>query len=73
MTNLALLNIRVSGSTCEGQEKGAENERVIWATLGALKEEVSDTGCEGVDWIDLAWDKVKWKASENTAINILGP
>jgi hypothetical protein len=73
LTNFTLLNIRVLGSTYEGQEKRVENESDLMETLGVVKEEVSDIWCEGVDWIDLAQDRVQRKDSENTAMNLLLP
>jgi hypothetical protein len=39
-------------------------------TLGVVKEEVSDIGCEAVDWIDLAEVRLQWKAFENTEMNL---
>jgi hypothetical protein len=33
-----------------------------------LKEEID---CEGVDWVQLGQDRVKWRALVNTVMNIL--
>jgi len=32
-----------------------------------------ETGCEGVNWIHLAQDRVQWSAPVNTVMQILAP
>jgi hypothetical protein len=35
-----------------------------------IKLYVKEIGCEGVNWIELAWDKTQWQAFVNTLINV---
>jgi hypothetical protein len=38
-----------------------------------IRIDVGEIGCGGVNWIDLAQDREKWKALVNTVINVLVP
>jgi hypothetical protein len=35
--------------------------------------DLREIGWDGVDWIDMAQDRVQWKALANTVLNIRGP
>jgi hypothetical protein len=35
-----------------------------------MKVDLKETGCDGVDWIDLAQDRDKWRAVANTLIDL---
>jgi hypothetical protein len=34
-----------------------------------IKMDLTDAGCDSVEWIDLAYDRDKWQAGVNTAMN----
>jgi hypothetical protein len=36
-----------------------------------IKMDLGETGLGGVDWIDLAQDKVRWRALVNAVMNLL--
>jgi len=38
-----------------------------------VKIYLKETGCEGVTWIQLAQDRVHWRALVNTALNLRVP
>jgi hypothetical protein len=35
-----------------------------------IKMDLREIGCDGMDWIDLAQDRDKWRALVNTAMNL---
>ena len=38
-----------------------------------IKMDLQEVGCEGVDWIDLAQDRDRWRALMNAVMNLLVP
>jgi hypothetical protein len=38
-----------------------------------MKIKLKEMGCEGVDWIDLAQDRDKWRVLTKTAMNLRYP
>jgi hypothetical protein len=38
-----------------------------------IKMDLSETGWDGIDWIDLAQDRDQWKDLVNTAMNLRVP
>jgi hypothetical protein len=40
--------------------------------LSVFKVDLKETGCEVVDWFQLAWDRVQWQALVNTKMNLHG-
>jgi hypothetical protein len=38
-----------------------------------IKMELRETGCGGMDWIDLAQDRDKWRALVNTELDLRLP
>jgi hypothetical protein len=38
-----------------------------------IKMDVRDVGCGGIDWIDLAQDRDRWRALVNTVMNLRVP
>jgi hypothetical protein len=38
-----------------------------------IKTDIQETGCERVDWMNLAQDRFKWRALENTAMTLRVP
>jgi hypothetical protein len=42
-----------------------------WADC--IKMDISEIGCGGVDWIDLAQDRDKWRALVNAVMNLRVP
>ena len=38
-----------------------------------IKMDIQEVGCEGMDWIDLAEDRDRWRALVNTVMNLRFP
>jgi hypothetical protein len=38
-----------------------------------IKIDLREIGCDGMDWIDLAQDRNKWRAVVNTVMNLRVP
>jgi hypothetical protein len=38
-----------------------------------IKINLTETGCDGMDWIHLAQDRDQWRALVNTVMNLLVP
>jgi hypothetical protein len=38
-----------------------------------IKIDLQAAGCGGMDWIELAQDRDRWKAPVNAVMNLLGP
>jgi hypothetical protein len=35
-----------------------------------IKMDLQEVGCEGMDWIDLAWDRDRWRTVFNATMNL---
>jgi len=46
---------------------------VVISKLQAFFNKYKETGCEGVDWIQLAQDWVQWRAVVNTVMKLRVP
>ena len=55
----------------------AENKNAIvascWTYFTAIKMDVQEVGCEGMDWIDLAQSRDRWWALVNAVMNLRVP
>jgi len=40
---------------------------------GNIKMDLEEVGCEGIDWIDLAEDRDRWRALVNAAMSLRVP
>jgi hypothetical protein len=38
-----------------------------------IKMYITEIGCEGMDWINLAWNRVQWRALVNMVMNLRVP
>jgi len=38
-----------------------------------IKMDFKEVGCVGTDWIDLAWDRDRWRALVNAVMNLRVP
>ena len=38
-----------------------------------IKMDIQEVGCEGMDWIDLAQDRDRWRALGNVVMNVQVP
>ena len=38
-----------------------------------IKMDLHEVGCEGIDWIDLAQNRDRWRALVNAVMNLLFP
>jgi hypothetical protein len=38
-----------------------------------IRIDLKETGCEGVNWIQMVQDRVQWRALMNTAMNLRVP
>jgi len=38
-----------------------------------IKMDLQDVGCGGMDWIELAWDRNRWRALVNVEMNLRFP
>jgi hypothetical protein len=53
------------------QDVGPERQNRRW--VDNIKLHHRDTGWDGVDWVDLAQNRDKWKALANTVMNLRVP
>jgi hypothetical protein len=61
---------RILGGKHEGK-RPLERHRHRWENN--IKMDLKEVGCEGMDWIDLAQDKVSWWALVNAVMNLRVP
>jgi len=40
---------------------------------GTIKMDFQDVGCEGMDWIELAWDRDRWQTLVYAVMNFRVP
>jgi len=71
-------------SACEGEERciralvgkhegkrPLDRHRCRWEDN--IKIDLQEVGCEGMDWIELAHDRDRWRALVNAVLNLLVP
>jgi hypothetical protein len=56
------------GYCWEGQKRLLGSPRRRW--VDNIKMDIRETGWDGMDWIDLAQDRDKWRALVNTVMNL---
>jgi len=66
------------GEACTGFWWGNLRERDHWGDQGAdggdnIKMDLQDVGCGGMDWIELALDRDRWREPVIAEVNLLVP
>jgi hypothetical protein len=47
--------------------------QLVYALKDTIKMDLREIGWDGVDWIDMAQDRDKWRALVNTVLNLRVP